>query len=284
MGVNGVIEMTTQRRNNEMVNLLRADFFGRSEPNASWVHYPGAITQLAGLRGYWPMSAQIVSGGNTYARDTVCGYNLAYTNTPTAGYLVSATQTALPPWVHFVAASTQYLTYAADDAQHDILGTDTTISANERGLTLGGWFKFDTVPASVMGLMSKWLVAGNQCSYQLIKTAANNIAFEITADGSTVVTVTSAGTVVVDTWYFLAGRFDPSATLDVWIDNVKTSQAVAGTASIFNGTEPFQIGRTNQTNYFDGYASHCYLAAAQQSDAIINALWEQSRVMYGKGG
>lgn len=277
--------MTTQKRNDELINLLRADFFARSEPNASWVHYQSAVQSTCGLQGFYPMSS-VINTGTIFARDIACGYDLTATNTPTFGYLSTATITALPPWCNFVAATSQYLTFGADDPQHDILGTETYISANERGLTVAGWFKFTTIPASVFGLISKWYTVGDQRAYHLYKNAANNIVFQVSSLGTavTVFTVTSTGTVAADKWYFLAGRFDPSTTLDVFVDGVKTSNAVAIPAAIFNSDEPFQIGRTDRANYLDGKASMCQVNAAQLSDSIIQAQWEQSRVMYGKEG
>lgn len=273
--------MTSQRRNDSLVNLLRPDFFARAEPNASWVHYQSAIMSTCGLQGFWPMST-VLNTGTHYAMDNACYYPLTAFAYPTFGYLSTATITALPPWVNFASANSQYLEYSADSTQHDIIGTEAYISANERGLTLGGWFKFTTIPASIFGLMSKWHIVTNNAAYSLIKTAANNILFQITTDGSTVVSVTSAGTVALDTWYHLYGRFQPNKELAVFIDNVKTVNAVAVPATIFDSEEPFAIGWYNRANYDNGKASMCHLNASYLSDSIIEALWENSRTMYNK--
>jgi hypothetical protein len=184
--------------------------------------------------------------------------------------------------VNFVAANSQYLAYAADDPQHDIIGTEAYISANERGLTLGGWFRFTTVPASPFGLITKWLGIVSDAAYALYKTAANNIVFQITTDGFTTVSVVSTSTVAANIWYHLYGRFDPSTEIAVFVDNVKTTNAVGIPATIFNADEPFSIGWIDNANYLDGKASMCHLNASYLSDSIIEVLWEQSRVMYGK--
>lgn len=277
--------MTTQKRNDEMVNLLRPDFFARSEPNASMVHYQGAIMSTCGLSGFWPMGPITSTPAGIFARDVACGYDLTATATPTFGYLYSATVTSLPPWVNFVAASSQYLTYGTDEMQHDVIGTETHISANERGLTIGGWFKFTSVPASIMGLISKWeQTIGNERAYRLYKSAANNIVFQVSNTGADSFTVTSAGTVTTNTWYHIYGRFDPSVEIAVFLDNVKTSNIVAIPASVFNSDEPLEIGRTDRGNYLDGKASMCQLNAAYLSDSIVSLLWEQSRVMYSREG
>lgn len=276
--------MTSQKRNDELVNLLRPDFFARNEPNASMVHYPGAILSTCGLQGFWPMSVIHNITPNIFAHDIATEHDLEFINGPTAGYLDSVTQTSLPPWVNFVAATSQYLDHGTDDSQHDITGTEAHVAANERGLTLGGWFKFMTVPASIFGLISKWYIAGppNEGAYRLIKTAANTIQFDITTDGVTVVSATSTQVVTTATWYHLYGRFIPSHELAVFVDNEKTALAAGIPAAIFNSTEPLQIGRTSRANYLNGKASMCHLNAAQLSEGIIEVLWEQSRVMYSK--
>ncbi len=275
--------MTTQRRNDELVNILRPDFFSRSEPNASWVHYQGAIMSTCGLSGFWPMSAVTKSPVGIFAKDVACGYDLTATAIPTFGYLLSATQTGLPPWIKFVSASSQYLTYGVDEIQHDVIGTETHISADERGLTIGGWFKFTTVPASIMGLISKWeQTIGNERAYRLYKSAANQIVFQVSNSGADSFTVTSSAAVVIDTWYHIYGRFDPSTEIAVFVDNVKAVNVAAIPASVFDSDEPLEIGRTDRGSYLDGRASMCQLNAAYLSDSIIEALWEQSRVMYSK--
>ena len=274
----------TQKRNAELVNNLRPDFFARAEPNASMVHYQGAIMSTCGLQGFWPMST-IINTGSHYAMDNACYYPLTAHAYPTFGYLSTPTITALPPWVNFAAANSQYLEYAADDPQHDIIGNEAYIATDERGLTMGGWFKFSTIPASIFGLMGKWYISGggvNEAAYSLIKTAANLITFQVTTDGSTVVSVTSTGAVAANIWYHIYGRFDPSKELAVFVDNVKFTNAVGPPATIFNSDEPFSIGWYNRANYDDGKASMCHLNASMLSDSIVEVLWETSRVMYGK--
>jgi hypothetical protein len=276
--------MTSQKRNDELANILRPDFFARAEPNASMVHYQSAILSTCGLQGFWPMSASI-NTGTIYARDIACGYDLTLNSdygSPEFGYLSTVTITALPPWALFWTRDKDYMAYAADSPQHDIIGNETYISANENGLTIGGWFKFSDVPASWFGLISKWWLAGNDAAYALEKSPGNGIVFSVTTDGATIVTIVSTTTVVANTWYHLYGRFDPSTEISVFVDNVKTTNAVGTPATVFNADEPLGIGWSNRANYLNGKASMCHLNASYLSDSIIELLWEQSRVMYGK--
>lgn len=272
----------TQKRNDELVNNLRPDFFARSEPNASWVHYQSAIMSTCALKGFWPMSILHWVNPNIYVHDAAVDHDLELINGPVMGYMTSATQTALPPWIFFNSANSQYLTHNLDDAQHDITGTEAYVFTNEQGLTLGGWFRFATVPASIFGLIGKWYNVANQLGYVLYKTAGNLIRFSVTTDGVTQVSVDSAQTISAGVWYHLYGRFDPSTDLSVFVDGVKTTNAVGTPASVFNSNEPLQIGRADRTHYLNGYASMVQLNAAQLTDSIIKVLYEQSRVMYSK--
>src|SRR4030067_669133 len=91
--------------------------------------------------------------------------------------------------------ATQALVYL-DDPQHDILGTEANVLAAVRGLTLGGWFWFDTLAAlTEYALITKYDTAGNQRAYKLVRGsgAGGNIQFVISTDGINDVTVSGAG-------------------------------------------------------------------------------------------
>lgn len=275
--------MTTQRRNSEQVELLRADFFARREPNAAWSHTVSDHLLLPGLHCFWPTSAHHDTHQAVYVDDIACDYDLTMTNTP----VLQLWSLGLPPCVQFTAANSQYLTYA-DDGQFDILGTETHIIAAQRGLALGGWFRFSAL-ANLQGMMSKWISVGNQRSYRIYKDAANHIVFEISSLGTaiTAVAVTSAGTVAADTWYHIFARFVPSTAMDIYIDAVPTTLAVGVPASIWHSNAAFAVGRTDGANYANMYASLMHLCAsscwdgnAATRNVIPFALFEHSRTMF----
>jgi hypothetical protein len=277
--------MTVQIRSDDMVELLRADFFARNEPNAAWSHSVSDHQLLPALRGFWPMSANHITANGVYIDDIACGYDLEMVNTP----LIEVFPLGLPPVCLFWAPNTQYLTYGADDLQHDILGTEATILTAQRGLTLGCWVRFTTLGA-LAGIMSKWeATIGNQRSYCIYKSAADQIVFAVSGNGAASVVVTSTAVIAVDTWYHVVGRFVPSTTLDVYVDAVRTSNAVGTPASLFDSTEPFQIGRVDRANYLSGRislawlaASCCWDSAAGTRDVLPWALYEHSKRMYNK--
>jgi hypothetical protein len=278
--------MTEQIRNAELIELIRPDFFARDEPNASWSHAISNHLSLPDLHCFWPMSAHLHTHVTEYISDIASGFNLTMTNDP----LSQLFPTTLVPCVQFDSANSRYLSYA-DDPQFDIYGTETHVLAAQRGLTMGGWFRWHTL-ANAQGMMSKWITAGNQRAYRIYKTAGHNIVFEVSSLGTaaSVVTVTSTGTVAANTWYHIVGRFVPSVALDVYIDAVRTTNAVGTPASIFHANSTFSIGRTDGGSYMDGFTSLCFLCAsicadstaAANRDLIPWALYEHSKRMFNK--
>lgn len=275
--------MTEQIRNCDLAEILRPDFFARNEPNASWSHTISNHLMIPALRGFWPMSANHAAVGQPisyYVDDIGCDYDLAVVNNP----LLRLGERGLPPTCQF--AGNNYLTYGSADLQHGILGTEANVLAAQRGLSLGGWFKF-TELAGVQGLISKWQsVISDERAYRLYKDATHHIVFEISDDGIASSLVQSTGTVAANFWYCLAGRFVPSTALDVYINAVQTPAATA-MATVHNCTEPFIIGATDRGNYFIGEASLCWLAASMAWDGnastrnvIPFALFEHSKRMY----
>jgi hypothetical protein len=278
--------MVEQIRNDSSVELSRADFFARNEPNAAWSHTVSDHLLLPALRGFWPMSAHHVTvQSGAFVDDIACDYDLSMKFTPT----LQVMPYGLPPACLFTGAN--YLTYPINDIQHQILGTETNILAAQNGLTLGCWVMF-TALGVLAGIMSKWeATIGNERSYCLFKSAADQIVFAVSGNGAASVTVTSPAVIAANTWYHVIGRFAPSTTwnvLDVYVDAVGTPSAV-GLASLFNSSEPFQIGCEDRANFLSGYVSLAWLCAsccwdgnAGTRNVIPFALYEHSKRLFNK--
>lgn len=269
--------MTVQIRNDQAVDLLTGDFFPRYEPNAAMVHAASVKQQQVGLRAYWPCSGQVVTHQGEWVTDMGGGaFHWPAYNSPTF-----ASQ-GLFPYVGFASASSQYLSYA-DNPQFDILGTEANVRAGFNGLTISFWVYFATIGGIAnIGLISKWTSAGNQRSYRIIRLPANNIQFDITTDGSTVVSVTSTGTVAVDTWYHIWAKFVPSTTMTIAIDNSPTTLAAGVPASIFHSTATTSAARTDGAGYLNGRLSQISICAAAQNDVTLMTEYEQTRAWIGK--
>lgn len=259
--------MVKQIRNDSMVNLLKADFFSRYEPNAALVH-AGLHLQLPQLRGYWPFSS-VNENGNAY---DLSGQGRTLTN----NNAVPFTWYNLLPYANLTPGSTHYFS-RADEAGLDITG----------GLTLGGWFWLDTLASGGnQTLISKWLALGDQRSYLLyLDDATNTLVFNITSLGTaaTIVGITSTTLPAINTWYHVVGRFISSTTVSIFVDGVKTDNAAGVPAAIHSGSAAFEIGSTSGgANRLDGRACQCFVSAAGFDDVIIWSAYQQTRANFGK--
>ena len=227
---------------------------------------------LPGLRGFWPMSS--VAYTNPQCLD-ISGNGLHLTNVNVAQFGTDG----LPPYVD-VDGVNQHLLHADGGAANafDVTGTETYITAAQRGLTIGGWFRPDAVAASF--LIGKVGGVGTY-SYWLQQTAP--IQFEVSVDGTAVTSVGGTNP-IISTWRFIVGTFAPSTELAIFIDDEVKAVNVAGIpASIFDSASNFVIGaNSGGVTLFNGKASMCFLCAALVPDATIGSLYQQTRRMYGR--
>ena len=146
----------------------------------------------------------------------------------------------------FVAASSQYLSRAGDDAD---------LSAGDIDFTIACWVRFDSLSAARVWL-SKNLTAGNQKGYQLYYAlATDRLRFQVSNDGAADVTLDADvfGAPAIDTWYFVVAWHDATAnTLNIQVNN-GTPDSVAHTTGVFDNTAPFMLGQNgNGAGYHDG--------------------------------
>ena len=268
--------MIAQTRNDQMVGLLSGDLQRRCEPNLAWKTACSAMRMLPGLRGFWPMSS-FNENGDAYDLSGQ-GRTLTYNGNPTYNY---------SSLIHYIDldGTGDYLS-RTDEAGLDILGTESYVAGAAQGLTLGGWFYFKVFPAFPTCLGKHDGVGGNQRSYVIwIDTGAGNVPVMVVSSNGTAVgqvTVLHTTGLVVDTWYFIVGRFVPSTSLTIFLDGSGVSNAAGIPASIFNSTTAFMIGARSvpPASFLNGQASLCFLCAAALSDSIISALFQQTRAIF----
>jgi len=224
---------------------------------------------LPGLVGYWPMSSIQRSTGNAFDLSGQAR-TLTYNGNPT--YTVF---NSVVPIINLDGTG-DFLS-RADETDLDILGTETIYAAAVRGLTLGGWFLFDTIGVDA-GLISKFGAAG-QRSYMLEQRSSDTVQLRVSVDGTALIDVTS-GVITTAQWYFIVGRFTPSTETAIWVNGVKTVNTTSIPASIFNSTSALQIGAFASANTVDGRASLCFLSANALTDAVISSLFQQTRVAF----
>ena len=272
--------MAIQKRNDELVDLLAADFVRRYEANVAWGNACSLIQQLPGLRGFWPMSA-VDSSGNAEDQSGH-GHVLSYQGNPVYG------SWGLAPCIRFDGTG-DYLS-RSDEADLDITGTETYFTSQDtddgvaRGLTLGGWFRPED-NTTEEALISKWSAAAGNYSYKITlrgDIANDPVRFAMSDDGTNISNVDS-GAYSIDTWQFMAGRFcdgDSGAELAVWLDGTMTTGATAR-ASVFSGSADLYVGNDMPNNYYQGRASLVWLCAAALTDAMVWAVYQQTRALFG---
>ena len=264
----------TQERNPEMVDLLTADFQRRYEPNFAWGNISSNYLQVPGLRGYWPFSA-IDGSGN--AVDLAQGNN--FTNNNACVYY----KRDLAPYIEFSGANNLS---AANAAWNQIIGNEAYINSNIQGLTIAAWVYFDNAAAATEQINAKQNGAGAaNIAWSLYRTAAGVLSLTV-SNGVASETVSTTATLAANTWYHVSGVVDIANTLKyVYINGAGTSNALA-LATINNLASTVAIGARDNgaggfTAYQDGLQSNHILCAAALSASQIQALYQQSRAMFG---
>ena len=261
----------TTRRNDVLVGALGADLQPRYEPNFAWKSAVAVNLALGSLRGCWPLS----SADNTGAALDVSGQarTLTYKGNPL--YTADGLR-----WYLAFDGTGDHLS-RADEAGLDIIGTETYVAAP--GLTLGCWVRFGGAAAAVEHVLGKWLAAGNQRSYALVRTAAGLGCFQMSNAGAAIDgTISSTAVMAATAWYFLAGRFVPSTSVDVWVNDEQSTNAVAIPAAICNSTADFRISGTGAaTNLLTGDVCLAWLCAAALPDVVVWSVFQQQRALFG---
>jgi len=266
-----------QKRNPQNEELLSAHMARRDEPNFALGNAISTYLALPALRGFWPTSAHHVTTQAWYVDDIACGYDMNAYGSPHLGF------SNLYPWAYLDGNENFYY---LDNAQFDIRGIDPPTAVANQGLTLGMWIRFDALNTGTdQYFFCKWLTTTTDRSYALYENGAGALKFKISSDGTGVAgsvdVITSAATPVIDTWYFVVGRWDTINT-DIFVDGVKT-HSVSSEASIFNSTANLLIGRDDAgTDWFTGYFSMAFICAASVSDSILKNIWHQTRYLFNK--
>jgi hypothetical protein len=264
--------MPTQRRAS-LVDNLGGEVQRRAEPNFAWKSACSAHEAMFGLRGFWPMSAFDANGNALDQSGNGRTLTLTRNSNPYRLY-------DLAPAINLDGVADRLT--RATEAGLNITGTELYVDAAYRGLTIGGWFWWDSsVPAN------RWLIGKSNGAaagepYRLRTTGANVIGFEVGFGGVTF-TVNHTTAPTANAWHHVVGRYHAQTQdLDIVLDGVVVTNAAGGPASIVSAVDTFAIGCNGAASvFFDGRASMCFLCASSTSRTAIRSLFEQTRAMYG---
>lgn len=165
----------------------------------------------------------------------------------------------------------------ADEADLRIIGTEAYVAAAYRGLTLGGWFY------PIGNTFSHMIGKANDTNgpYQIFNLVGGNATFRVRSVGDAAnFDVTTP--VVLNTWQFIVGRYDPSTEIKIWNGSTTNTNVAGIPASLWTDVDAFSIGAEGAGGIpYTGIAAYCFLCAARVNDATISAIFQQTRGAFG---
>lgn len=232
--------------------------------------FAGEFLGLPGLRGYWPMSA-FDSSGNAIDQSGNAR-TLTYNGNPTYNYTTQG-----GPYCDYDGTGDYHS--RADEAGLKITGTETYVATAQRGLTLGGWFWFDSTAGqpTLLGKHDNASATGSAYLLYMISGAANLVVYNSSSIYEVVGSAISTGQ-----WYFVAGRYTPSSELAIWVNETKTTDtSPTPPASLNDVAAAFQIGGRAGGSLIDGRAGMCFACAMILTDTAIDNIYQNTKAFYG---
>lgn len=257
-----------QEQNQDMLSLLSSQFRLLYNPAHAFADAVAMLQALPGIRGIWPSSAVGASG----QMQDISGNGLHLTNNNVTRF---GSVDNLAPFTVYNGTN-QYFNRASE-AAFQITGTEAYIL--NPGLTMGGWFYFNETASAPEAMVYK--VNNTDRNYYMQRRTAGNIQFAV-YNSNLATTVNSLDVLDEDTWYFVAGRFDPSTELKVWVNGNTVINTTSIPASIDTDAADFTIGASGVPGlYMNGRTSLSFLCASMLSDAHINAFYQMTAPLFG---
>ena len=196
----------------------RDGLFGDCSIVESWLGYPyeqhQARISLHGLVSRWGMDTYL--GGA--AVDSIAGHDLALFS---------------PAAVASGGKLGSCLTIGLGG-----LGVNSSGAFVMGDIKFGGhmWIRPTSLPGSQQHILGRWQQTGNQREWRLIMTAGSKFQFDVSNNGTAVVSATDTTTLSAGVWYFVAFWHDPIAnTINIKV-NSGTTVSTAHSTGVFSGS------------------------------------------------
>jgi hypothetical protein len=262
--------MPTQLYNSEAVGLMATHFPRRNEPNYSWGNILSIFMMQQNLRFLLPMSS-VDERGSVY---DVSGQGRIFTNNGSTPF---ATDRGIIPY-SYTNGTSRFLSRISEP------GLIPTAA-----FSMMFWF-YPTDITATQYICGKYYTVGDNCDY-FVKIRTSSVQFCANGTGASgldKVVNTSIKQLTLNEWNFIAVRFIPSTSISVWLNpnmpSYYDTNLLAIPAAIHaDGTEPFNIFRSNRGSYCSAY-SRCGIFgfyAAALTDTAIWATYQLSRPFYG---
>lgn len=234
--------------NQQMIDAMAAKFRRKYDPAHAFADAIGMLQMFPGVVGIWPGS---VTDGAGQLID-ISGNGNHLTNSSGVFTLLG-----LSPTVYYGGSARHYHT---DASIFDIIGNESHLSASYRGLTIGGWAKFQNSASAFEVISGKWGAGGN--SYKIQRSDTGLIQFA-TYDGATTDSAATTTVIGANQWVFICGRFIPSTENKVWANNETVTNTVSIPATLNNSSSTFTIGSQDTGTFpMTGWTFGEFLCAA----------------------
>jgi len=230
---------------------------------------------LPGLVGFWPVSS-IDRSSSQIIDLSGQDRHLSQSGNPLKNYTAGGA-----PYITLDGGGDHV--YRADEADLRVTGTENDYASAIRGLTIGCWFRPDSL-AALAGIWGKYTSTGNQRSYLLFIQSGGTgaLRFLVSSDGTATTTVDAPALVTTGSWNHFVGRFKPSVSLDVCLNGVWASNTTSIPASIFASTAALQGGAFDAgTNLMTGGLAQMFICACYLSDGQIGRTFRRTRPFFG---
>lgn len=257
---------------------LEPYFIGRNDVINRWGNLISSYLDIPGLRFFAPMS---VVGASGQAVDLALQNSLTNTNLA----LFSYGTPGLSAWCQY-NGTTQYHSIA-DNAAHDILGTETYLAGTVRGLSIGMWVRPLALTGATNRMFTKGTTTGNARAYGLRQNASDQFAFAISDNGTNDTSINSSPfSFSANTWYFVVGIYEPSTDITLYVGSSEEGfqsyvNSTSIPASLNNSATGLAIGaQADGTSFSNIRASLCFVSCERLDEPFIFSLFEQSRVIF----
>lgn len=277
-----------QTANLEQMELLASEFQRRYETQFALANALSLYTNLAVIRGFWPCSRQVwgstvfpmvgdaIDGNHLRLYGSV--YHLAYSDatTPTMG---------IAPWVWLDGASALYV-HSGDAYAFKITGSDVYIGAGYNGLTMGAWVRFDNTASTSEAIIWKGEGGAVGYAYGMHRLSGSGYIRCEVWNGSNNYYRDSANAVPADTWTFICGRFKPSTSVQVTVNDTTWTNSTGIPSTINNISTPLSVGARAVSGgsynlYLIGRLSMVFITASYLPDDMLYMIYSQTRAMFG---
>ncbi len=248
----------------------------------------GYILSLMGIRGFWPFGAihkhGTVASGFTVHDATGSGLPLY---APIGGEPIVYHNPGRGWMPYFDFNGTDEYLYTPSHINWHLSGTEPWIEAANKGFTIGCWAYLDVALGSALsyGFISKFNNATTERGYYLLATETSGpdlLRCLVYQNSSTLNNFLSSLELTAVGWNFIVMRFDPSTEIKLWVNGVSEIYTTSIVSSVQEVVAPLTFGaRSDQQDFLNGKIAMPFIVGAALEDAIIDDIFNISKVVIG---